>query len=82
MKTPEIRKLVGKEITWHDRPDVYRGWFRDYCGIVLEVKNRNVLVDRNGCEDWCWLPSMYDIKVKPSGTEPPTEGPQETNQGA
>lgn len=64
MKTHEIRKLIGQEIEWTDRPDA-RGWSRGYSGTVLEVKGRNVLVERGG-NDWFWLPEMYSIKVKTS----------------
>ena len=72
MKTGEIRKLIGKPITWHDTPDRFRGYYRDYSGTILEVKNRCVLVDTQGCTNWYWLPEMHDIRLKQtSGTEDP-----------
>ena len=76
MKTHEIRKLIGQDITWHDTPDRFRGYYRDYFGTILEVKNRNILVDTQGCTNWYWLPEMHDIKIKPSsGTIPPDSPP-------
>jgi hypothetical protein len=59
MKIPELRKLIGKDIEWDDRPDP-RGWYRTHWGRLTDVKSRNVLVDNN----WYWLPQMRNIRLR------------------
>ena len=60
MTTRDIRELIGKEIEW-DSDSLFVHVHR---GVVLEVKSRNVLVNKNGSEDWYWLPDLNRWHVR------------------
>ena len=61
MKSNEAKKLIGKNVTWEDHFDLYRGGILR-SGKVIDVKGRNVLIDQLGSTDWKWLPKMADLK--------------------
>ena len=64
MTAKELRAWIGKEIEWDTQPDQY-GCRDTDGGILLEVKGRNLRVDRHGSEDWLWIPKMMSIRLKP-----------------
>lgn len=66
MKVSEARKLIGKRIEWMDTFCPWRGGFVR-TGTLRDVKGRNVLVERQGSDDWLWLPNMRDLReLKPA----------------
>lgn len=59
MTARELRKLIGKKVTWEDT----------FCGLtcegtVIDVKGPNILIDINGDRDWMWIPDLEDLKAK------------------
>ncbi len=63
MKSAELRKLIGRKVTWLDTYCPKRGFIQRE-GVILDVKDRNVLVDQQGCHDWKWVPDMRHLKAK------------------
>jgi hypothetical protein len=59
MTTKEIRKLIGKRITWDTRP-AWSGHFTSHGGTVEKACGGNVMIDGN----WQWLRDMRNIRVK------------------
>jgi hypothetical protein len=62
MKAAAARKLVGK-------PVKYRRTYGDYVhpwqyATILDVKGRNVLVEKMGMTDWLWLPDLILVEVE------------------
>ena len=57
MTSKEARKLIGQKVSVRKR---YSGIVD--CGVILDVKGRNVEVDFMGMTDWLWLP---DYIIKP-----------------
>ena len=56
MTAKEMRKLLGKEITFRAN-----GW--DRRGMVLEVGGRNVRVGGFSGWDWYWIPDLRGVQV-------------------
>ena len=63
MKSAELRKLIGKPVTWLDTFCTKYG-FIEREGVLLEVKGRNALIDQNGSNDWKLIPNMRHLKEK------------------
>lgn len=63
MKAAELRKLIGKQITWLDTYCPRYGFLQRE-GVLLDVKGRNALVDQQGSTDWKWVPDMRHLKAK------------------
>ena len=57
MKVSEVKKLIGKTISWEKS-----NYGTTRHGIVLYVRGKNVYVDQLGSTDWLWLPDMISIK--------------------
>lgn len=60
MTTPEVRKLIGKEVEWDTDSMLARDGVRR--GTVEDVKARNVMIDGN----WQWLPQLNRQGLRPS----------------
>jgi hypothetical protein len=63
MKVAELRKLIGKQITWLDTWCPKRGFIARE-GTLLDVKGKNELVDQHGMNDWKWVPDMRNLRAK------------------
>ena len=63
MKAAELRKLIGKQVTWLDTFCPKNGFIRRE-GILLDVKGKNALVDQHGSNDWKWIPDMRHLAAK------------------
>ena len=63
MKAAELRKLIGKQITWLDTWCPKNGFLVRH-GVLLQVNGKNVLVEQGGCNDWRWVPDMRQLKAK------------------
>lgn len=75
MKTADVRKLIGRPVTWLDTWCPRRQAHLERHGVILEVKGKNVLVDQNGSNDWRWLPDMIHLKAAdPSPSPHPGDG--------
>ena len=63
MKAADLRKLIGKPVTWLDKFCPKNGFIKRE-GILLDVKGKNALVEQNGSNDWKWVPDMQHLKAK------------------
>lgn len=63
MKSADLRKLIGKEVTWVDTFCPKRGGIRRY-GLLLDVRGKNALIDDLGSNDWKWVPDMVGLRQK------------------
>jgi len=68
MQAAEVRKLIGKTVTWMDTWCPKRGSFLQKEGVVLDVKGRSVLVDRQGSNDWMQIEDMRLLQLKNAAT--------------
>lgn len=78
MNVAQVRKLIGKDVTWLDTYCPKRGYLQRQ-GKILDIKGKNVFVDRQGFTDWLWLPEMVNLKEIPSTdekTKPDTREPE------
>lgn len=62
LKGAELKALVGKTVCWEVVIHPRLGLYRQYRGVVLEVKGRNVLMDRQGSHDWMHLDELPGLK--------------------
>ena len=62
MKAAELRKLIGKRVEWIEAWCPHRGQGFRIEATLLEVKGKNLLVDRDGSADWKWLPHMRELR--------------------
>lgn len=63
MTSKEAKQLIGREIQYAHIGRLYVRW---YDATVLDVKGKNMEVDRDGMRDWLWLP---DVEVIPAAPE-------------
>ena len=58
-----VRDLIGKEIEWEEHVCPKVGYGLTRSGVLLEVKGRNLLVDKMGSVEWMWLPLMHNLRL-------------------
>ncbi len=63
MKASELRKLIGKPVTWLDTWCPKRGYIKRE-GVLMQVQGKNALIDQQGSNDWKWIPDLYQLKAK------------------
>lgn len=59
MKSQDAKKLIGKPIKYNSS---YLWW---QYATILDVKGKNILVDKMGMTDWLWLPDVHIVPITP-----------------
>jgi hypothetical protein len=59
----EAKQLIGRAIKYAHTGRLFVRW---YYATVIDVKGKNVEIDRGGMRDWLWLP---DVKIVPIAPE-------------